>query len=193
MNTNYILNFKHKEIFLKETGNDILKERTTSFNCGSFALNQFYWYRPYSHGDMEECLQNIRDEYDYGSLDDYDILCNLLARNFVKYMEYDVHCREISSEDELEDDEYLVAFKASYNDFHYARKFSNGQWYHKMGSQRIEPVTEEEVYSYSWWNDLSCEYGGALHLLAVKKVDFKEERIRNNKVRRRRGGVKCFG
>ena len=191
MSTHYILNFKQKERFLRETGNDILYAYTDEFNCGGFALNQFEWYCPYDYEYRAEAI-DLREQYDDGYISRYDELCDLLADIFVRYMEHDIACREIVSEADLEDDEYLVAFKASYDDFHYARKFSDGKWYHKMGGSKIEEVTEEEVYSHSWWEDLPCGYDGELRLLAVRKTNFKELRIANNR-RRHRGGIKCFG
>lgn len=166
---------------LSNVGNDLLKNDTDSFNCGSFALGIFSrWYCPYDrYSDNYDCVIELREAYDDGEIG-YDECCDEMADLYINHMcETLVTVREITRELELDDDEYLVAFKASPYDFHYARRMDNGDWFHKMGGSEIEKISKYDVYNDNWWAELCCEYGGALRLLAVKKPNFKQMRLEN--------------
>lgn len=164
---NYILDIKNCADLLKETTNTILFQNEDFYNCGGFALGLFTWYRPYNY-DEKENINFIIEDYDEDLISE-DEACEEIGKIYVNHMVEQGLCREVFSEDDLNSDEYLVAFKASIDDFHYARKLKNGRWFHKMGSGEIEEVSEEDVYDDCWWADSACNYFGPLFLLAVKK------------------------
>lgn len=165
---------KHKDL-LKETTKDILYMDEDMFNCGGFALGLDEWYLPYDD-ELDERCDDVRDDY-YPNDDE---LCDDLANLYIEFMtrEHD-WIREIFDESELKENEYLVVFKASIYDFHYARRLSNGQWYHKLGTQPVRPVSEDRIYDDEWWYGMPCSYAGRLRFLAVKKLDMSV--FRNNR------------
>jgi hypothetical protein len=165
---------KDKNSILKEIGNDFANMDYDRYNCGGFALGLTIWYKPYNY-DLADKVDDIRDDYCEGYID-YLECCETLSDIYVNYMTKEPDCREILKENELRDDEYLVAFKASWDDFHYARKIGEN-WYHKMGSSKVQRISEEEVYSNEWWAGMPCNYCGDLRLLAIKKPNFKQDRL----------------
>lgn len=174
----YILNKPDTKVLLRNTGDFILTCPRMWYNCGGFALGLDEWYLPYDYDSQGyDDIYYIREEIDNGY--DYYDGCTEIARIMVDYMcETLDNVREVVGESELREDEYLVAFKASFDDFHYARRMDNGEWYHKMGSSCIECVTEDEVYGDDWWTELSCNYSGELFMLAVKKPNHTEKRLK---------------
>ena len=54
------------------------------------------------------------------------------------------YVREIQHSSEIRDDEYLVLFRASGNDFHFIRRMEDGSWAHKMGSSKITTLTRKD-------------------------------------------------
>lgn len=165
----YVLKIPNYKELLRETTHRVMTKDRDCYNCGGFALGTFNWYRPYKFDCFEETLNKsiweIREDIDCGY--DYDEGCTEIANIMVKFMESEGLCRKINDSSELRKGEYLVAFKASYDDFHYARRLSNGRWFHKMGFCEIEEISEKQVFGYEWWSHLGCEYAGDLFLLAV--------------------------
>ena len=130
-----------------------------------FSLNSFLYnkeikkiaYTQTDHGTYS---------YDDELINELDA-CNEIADIYISHMENAGLCREIFSEDDLNENEYLVAFKSSIDDYHYARRLKNGRWFHKMGWENIKEISQDDVYDDMWWEDLNC-YCGNLRLLAVK-------------------------
>ena len=175
MGNGYLFKINNYKELLRETSNSILMLDRYDYNCGGFALGTFEWYVPssyeedYDNETIEQVeVEDIRQDYYKCRLDYYDA-CNEIANYFIKNMCNDLTgIREIENENELKGNEYLVAFKASINDFHYARKLSNGRWFHKMGCEEIREIDEWQVYSDKWWSNMHCQYDGRLRLLAVQ-------------------------
>ena len=163
----YILEMDNYKELLTEASHNVMTIERGHYNCGGFALGTFNWYLPYARcTEYHEKMWEIREDMDYGALD-YDEGCDAIAEIYVDFMCSEGLCRRIDDSSELCEGEYLVAFKASYDDFHYARRLANGRWFHKMGGSEIEEISEEDAFDYDWWNNLSCEYGGSVWLLAV--------------------------
>jgi hypothetical protein len=180
----YILNFPEAKTLLRNTGNFIMENGRGWYNCGGFALGRPEWYLPYDKEVDEEC-NYIREDYDFNNITREEC-CTQIGRLYVDYMCASEEVREICTHAELREDEYLVLFKASYDDFHYVRQMDDGRWFHKNGSSFIQMITDDEAYSDEWWYDLPCNYDGELFMLAVKKPNHKKNRIflhqiRNNK------------
>lgn len=168
-----------EKALLREVGNGVLGRDQICFNCGGFALGTYDWYLPYADEDQWEewWYDEVKEQ-----TEDYNEWCDLMADRYIRFMERDRVCREIRTEDELRPGEYLVLFRASPGDFHYARRLSNGEWWHKMGYKDIEQISEDKACGDRWWRNLEEEYGGRTRLLAVKQVDFAAVRQERRRV-----------
>ena len=184
----YILNLPSAKVLLRNTGNFIMKNGRGWYNCGGFALGRPEWYVPYDSEVEEECYY-IREDYDCNNITREEC-CTQIGRLYVDYMCATEEVREICTHAELREDEYLVLFKASYDDFHYVRQMDDGRWFHKNGGSFIQMITEDEAYSDEWWYDLPCRYDGELFMLAVKKPNHKENRIFRKQVKALRNNMK---
>ena len=77
--------------------------------------------------------------------------------------------RIIDSENELKDNEYLVAFRLAEDDFHFLRKFDDGKWYEKSGccGEVLEYCNDIEE---TWFSQFGCiEYDSEIVYFAVEK------------------------
>ena len=112
------------------------------FNCGGYALETYNWICPY---DTEEDSDRLFDDW-YSSMSSNDKL-----EETVEWMlERVPDLRRVNGVEDLEDDEYLIAYKCGRSDFHYCKRLPNGQWWHKMGSSRTRRIAEHKVYSDTW-------------------------------------------
>ena len=185
----YLLNLPNAKNLLRNTGSFIMEVRRSYYNCGGFALGIPEWYLPYDEDTQDE-IYGIREDMEYGA-NEYEC-CTAIGELMVDYMCKTENVRRIYDDGELKENEYLVLFKASYDDFHYVRRTDDGKWYHKNGGSRIMSITEDQAYDDDWWYDLPCEYSGELFMLAVEKPNHQEKRIkrksraRTYKVRPRR-------
>lgn len=140
----------YKNIMLKNT-------RRSSFNCGGYALETFDWYCPsYLYGYLRTKEEKER-----------------FSAKAVRYMldEFD-DLRVINDVDELKDDEYAIAFRVGYDDFHYVKRADNGVWYHKSGGNpKIRRMKKDIVFGEEWVNplDSSCTYDSKVVLFAKGK------------------------
>ena len=136
------------------------------YNCGGYALNLFSWYCPWGE-DVDETETPLAraywaDEY----FDDDEMFAptmrcvqNMLAELPTLRLLAGIH-------DELQENEYMLAFRISYDgDFHFMKRADNGVWHHKQGgSSYIHTVTKQEVL------DVWCgRYDGPLVFFANTK------------------------
>jgi hypothetical protein len=141
------------------------------YNCGGFALGTFSWYCPYERGfdPLEDGFETDLENYLITRicvstmLREFADLRQLWELRFASLKEIEANLVE-----QLEEDEYLIAFRISDDgDFHYAKKASNGVWYHKMGArERIERTTFAEI-NEDYWLD---RYNGIVCYFAKKKT-----------------------
>ena len=139
--------------------------RREDYNCGGYALGTFTWYRP-----------TDTFSFDFGSID----LANKkngiekATQKCVDFMlkEFGNALRVIQSIEDLEENEYAIAFRISgtaWNDFHYIKRAKNGCWYQKQGALRqITRVSKAEVFSKQWIS-FPVKYEGQIVLLAKKE------------------------
>lgn len=112
------------------------------FNCGGYALETYSWICPY---DTEEDSDRLFDDW-YSDMSSDEKL-----EETVEWMlERVPDLRRVNGVEDLEDDEYLIAYKCGRSDFHYCKRLPNGQWWHKMGSSRTRRIAEHKVYSDTW-------------------------------------------
>ena len=132
---------------------EVLKERWSHYNCGGYALGTNTWYLPYPE-EYRECLET--DRKGMGS--------------YLEYMleDFGGRLRIIDSLDELQSDEYAIAFRTRLYDFHYMRRGDDGMWYHKQGAQpEIHRVSDQVALDETkeWPNG----YHSPICLMAMKK------------------------
>lgn len=161
-----------KQIY-KEAKN-LLEISDSEYNCGGFALGIRAWYLPYAKdGDYEsteldECYHQYWVDFYSGYGKRYAKACTARGRIMVDFMVNTLgYVREVRHSSEVADDEYLVLFRASGDDFHFIRRMEDGSWAHKMGSTKIRTLTRKEIEPA--WHATHSNYQGKVFLLAVKK------------------------
>ncbi len=131
-----------------------------AYNCGGYALGTYSWYCP---SYELRSWAGGRDEW--YELDDYAM--RIRTKRAVRWMLQDFHdLRVIVDLSEIERDEYAIAFRVSSDgDFHFIRQGTGRLWYHKPGGEKVQTMSEEEVFSDCWGG----RYDGELILFAKKK------------------------
>ena len=137
---------------------NMLNANKYEYNCGGYALNTFSWYCPYGEISPWGFQQIFLGE----KLNKEETL-QLCVGHMLN--EFD-DLRLIEDLNELHNDEYAIAFRIAHGDFHFAKRASNGHWFHKRGgTPMIETIKKEEVFSDSWLG----VYDSRLVLFAKKK------------------------
>ena len=145
----------NRDLFNNERARNIHNTNTRFYNYAGYALGTFSWYCPY-------------DDYDIFSL-----LCDSdeleeITKQTVSYMlkDFKGHLRLIRSVDEVQENEYAIAYRVSSDgDFHFMKKMANG-WHHKRGgTAHIYIETEDYVLNEIW-----CDrYDGPIALMAMRR------------------------
>lgn len=168
----YVSELANGRQIYKEAKN-LLEIYDFEYNCGGFALGIQDWYLPYDEDGEYESAE--LDEVYYRYCNDlylasgrlYAKVCTERGRIMVNFMVNTLdYVREIRHSSEVADDEYLVLFRASCDDFHFIRRMEDGTWAHKMGSSKIKALTRKEIEP-AWHT--THNYQGKVFLLAVKK------------------------
>lgn len=150
LNNSDLFNFQHKR--------NISNTERHLYNCAGYALGTFSWYCP-----------NEEDWEYWGSLDDWDDMTMLMKTSeTVQFMLKDFagRLRLIGSVEEVNDNEYAIAYRLSRDgDFHFMKKMANG-WHHKRGNtDRIYVESEDYVLREIW-----CDrYNGPIVLMAMRR------------------------
>lgn len=150
LNNSDLFNFQHKR--------NISNTERHLYNCAGYALGTFSWYCP-----------NEEDWEYWGSLDDWDDMTMLMKTSeTVQFMLKDFagRLRLIGSVEEVNDNEYAIAYRLSRDgDFHFMKKMANG-WHHKRGNtDRIYVESEDYVLMEIW-----CDrYNGPIVLMAMRR------------------------
>lgn len=126
------------------------------YNCGGYALNTYSWYLPADWGY----------DYFFNSKKENEEKIEELSNNML----YDFpDMRRIEKIEELQDDEYAIAFRITkfdyQDDFHFLKRGKNGVWYEKRGkAPQITPFPASQVFAESWHD----RYVGKIALFAKK-------------------------
>lgn len=146
---------------MKDTNNSLVIADQYNYNCMSYAFGVFdNWLclDAFEHSIVEG---GVYDEVDYDYLADvfYDCCCELENRFAV---------RRVSGPDAvLAENERMIAFRIGADDFHFARKNSDGTWTHKPGSDYIREMSEEELLGVAWSRHRYCPYISEIAFYAV--------------------------
>ena len=145
---------------MKDTNNSLVIADQFNYNCMSYALGVFdSWLRidafRYSFAERNY------SEVDYETLDDVFYNCCLeLEERFAVRRLSGPHAN-------LTENERMIAFRIGADDFHFARKNSDGTWTHKPGSDYIREMSEEELLDTAWCTHRRCPYISDVAFFAV--------------------------
>ena len=134
---------------MKDTNNSLVTADRYDYNCMSYALGIFNeWLLLDAYTDSvvyndEECAEEI----DYDCLDKVFIDCcaELEERFAVR--------RLTGPEATLAANERMIAFRIGADDFHFARRNSDGTWTHKPGCNYIREMSVDELLDRAWSED----------------------------------------
>lgn len=147
---------------LKDTNNSIITANQYDYNCMSYALGEFdSWLVLYAfdHSFMEDNYEEI----DYACMAGvFKDCCEELEERFAVR-------RLTGPNDELNSNERMIAFRIGVDDFHFARRNSDGVWTHKPGSNTIREMTEDELLGEVWGDYRTYPYISEIAFFAVIK------------------------
>lgn len=155
---NYQKLLNNSDLFNIQRKRNINNTEKHLYNCAGYALGTFSWYCP-----------NEEDWEYWGTLDDWDDMTMLMKTGeTVQFMLKDFagRLRLIGSVEEVNDNEYAIAYRLSRDgDFHFMKKMANG-WHHKRGNtDRIYVESEDYVLKKIW-----CDrYDGPIVLMAMRR------------------------
>ena len=154
---NNLSNFK---TVMKDTNNSLVTSYSCDYNCMSYALGVY---------DTWSLLNSFDSSYDselYGAIDEeymadifYDCCIELEERFSLRRVE--------GPDAALAKNERMIAFRISGDDFHFARKNSDGIWTHKPGPQKIKEMSREELLGEAWCSHRDFPYISEIAFFAI--------------------------
>ena len=151
------------ETVMKDTNNNLVTADEDCYNCMSYALGVFDDWLGLDTFDFSFTEEdNENEDIDYELLNEIFFACCIEIED-----NFNVR-RLIDSSSPIEEDERLIAFRVGANDFHFARKNSDGTWTHKPGCGYIREMPEEELFSEAWCTQRRYPYISEIAFFAVK-------------------------
>lgn len=136
---------------MKDTNNSIVIADQHLYNCMGYALGVF-----------DDWLGLRSFEPSFADNDEEDIDYEYMQEvfyNCCEELEEDFAVRRVAGPDiELAANERLIAFRIGADDFHFARRNSDGVWTHKPGGMHIREMSEEELFGDVWSDYRMCPY-----------------------------------
>ena len=148
---------------MKDTNNNLIIVDDCEYNCMSYALGVFDDWLGLDTFNYSFAEDDSVDDINHELLNDiFFACCNEIEDNF--------NVRRLANSiDPIEEDERIIAFRIGANDFHFARKNSDGTWTHKPGCGYIREMPEEELFSEAWCaNSRTYPYISEIAFFAVK-------------------------
>lgn len=106
-----------------------------TYNCFGYALGYYDWLDLHSFSWLESEEYATEDDL----LNMFEDCCAELEDRYQLTRVYDANIK-------LPSNQHLIAFRVGYDDFHFARRNSDGTWSHKPGRNYIRPMSEEELF-----------------------------------------------
>lgn len=155
---NYQELLNNSDLFNFQRKRNIKNTCKALYNCAGYALGTFSWYCP-----------NEEDEWYWGFMEDLSD-AEMFAKTFetVNFMlkDFKGRLRLIKSVDEIQENEYAIAYRVSSDgDFHFMKKMANG-WHHKQGGSKNILVESEDYVLNGIWCD---RYDGPIALMAMRR------------------------
>ena len=155
---NYSKLLNNSDLFNVQRKRNINNTKRHLYNCAGYALETFSWYCP------------NEEDWGYWGYDEDLSDAEMFAKTFetVQFIlkDFKGHLRLIGSVDEVQENEYAIAYRVSRNgDFHFMKKMANG-WHHKRGNtDRIYVESEDYVLKEVWCG----RYDGPIVLMAMRR------------------------
>lgn len=155
---NYSKLLNNSDLFNVQRKRNINNTERHLYNCAGYALETFSWYCP-----NEEDWEYWGYEGDLSS-------ARMFAKTFetVQFMlkDFKGRLRLIGSVDEVQENEYAIAYRiSSDDDFHFMKKMANG-WHHKRGNSPSIYIESEDYVLNEIWCD---RYNGPIALMAMRR------------------------
>ena len=152
----HLSNFK---TVIKDTNNSLIVANQFDYNCMSYALGVF---------DKWLCIDAFRHSFVENSYEiDYELLEDVFYDCCLELEERFAVRRLSGPNAALTENERMIAFRIGANDFHFARKNSDGTWTHKPGSDYILKMSEDELFDTEWGRHRSYPYISDIAFFAV--------------------------
>ena len=157
----YKENLSNFKTVLKDTHNSLVLADQWNYNCMSYAFDEFDdWLElaEFTHSFKDSYLES---EIDYEYLNQVFIAC-------CKEIEERFAVRRIADPYvELAENERMIAFRLGADDFHFARRNSDGVWTHKPGANYIREMSEDELLGDEWCEHRAYPYISEVAFFAV--------------------------
>lgn len=129
------------ETVMKDTNNRLIYAEQWDYNCMSYALGVYDdWLEPTAFAHSF----NQNNKIDYEAMECVFRLC-------CKEIEERFAVRRLTGPYvELAENERMIAFRIGADDFHFARRNSDGVWTHKPGTNYIREMSEDELLGACW-------------------------------------------
>lgn len=155
---NYSELLNNSDLFNVQRKRNISNTKRHLYNCAGYALETFSWYCP------------NEEDWGYWGYDEDLSDAEMFAKTFetVQFMlkDFKGHLRLIGSVDEIQENEYAIAYRVSSDgDFHFMKKMANG-WHHKRGNTSRIYVESEDYALNKIWCD---RYDGPIALMAMRR------------------------
>ena len=135
---------------MKDTNNSIVTADQYGYNCMSYAFGVFDDWLGLQSFDHSADFEEEDIDYEYMQEVFYNC-CVELEEKFSVRRVYDPYA-------ELAANERLIAFRIGADDFHFARRNSDGVWTHKPGGMHIREMSEDELFGECWSEYRACPY-----------------------------------
>ena len=144
---------------LKDTNNSIVLADQYGYNCMSYAFGVFDDWLGLQSFDNSANFEDNDIDYEY-MFDVFCDCCNEIERRFAVRRVYDPYA-------ELAANERMIAFRIGADDFHFARRNSDGVWTHKPGGMHIREMSEDELFGECWSEYRACPYVSEIAFFAM--------------------------
>ena len=129
------------ETVMKDTNNSLIYADEYSYNCMSYALGVYDdWL------ELAEFTHSFNQKHrvDYEAMECvFRLCCKEIEERFAVRRLTDPYV-------ELAANERMIAFRIGADDFHFARRNSDGVWTHKPGHNYIREMSEDELLGTCW-------------------------------------------
>lgn len=144
---------------MKDTNNSLVIANQFDYNCMSYAFGVFNdWL---GINAFEYSFNYDEDTIDYEYMQDvFDDCCCEIENRFA--------VRRVSGPNaKLLENERMIAFRIGADDFHFARRNSDGVWTHKPGTDTIREMSEDELFDDAWSTHRCYPYISEIAFFAV--------------------------
>ena len=157
----YKENLSNFKTVLEDTHNSLVFADHWDYNCMSYAFDVFDdWL------ELAEFTYSLKSSWLGGKID-YEQLNQTFIACCTEIEERFAVRRLADPYVELAANERMIAFRLGADDFHFARRNSDGVWTHKPGCNTIREMSEDELFGEEWCEDRTYPYISEIAFFAV--------------------------